>query len=674
VIANTMRRVAAALLTCTWGVAGGAAEEAASPPASVASAAAASAPGSVARARLPLEHFARLPLIADMALSPGGERFAALMNHGDDTLIVVRELVGRQPLRPVLKTDNRDFRFSWFRWVNNERLLVSVAYPSRHGWTEIAETRLVSIRRDGTGLVNLVRRDAFAPSDWFVQWQDQVIDWLPGDGQHVLMQLADDTSVDPHVFRVNVETGRRTVVHGAQADVHDWLTDAQHRVRVGVRQKDTAVQVQVRDPDSAAWRTAWSFDAFGTDVVWPLGFGTDPQRLYVRADHQGRLAVFEVDLGDPALPRKLLSSDASQDIRGDLLHDPKTGAAIGIGGQGRTRFWQPDAQTLLQAIDRALPQRRNQLLQFSADGSRYLLHSIGNGVPGQFLVGFRDKGELTPLAETHPQLLDRPLAQKQPLSVRARDGTLLPAVLTLPPGPARPGALPTVLMRADDPIARNGTVFDPLVLFLADRGYAVLQVGARGTLGLGAAHRNAAFKRWAEEAVDDLADALSWLVERGTADPARVCIVGGGDGGYAALMGAARAPRNYRCVVSFAGVSDLVELGERQRQFVHGRARFERTVGSLWDDRAQLEAHSPRRLAGRFEAPVLLVHGTADRLVPVTQSEGMADALKRAGKAHRFIRQEDGDHHLSHQAHRTQFFRELEAFLDAHIGPAVPAR
>ena len=673
-IANTMRRVAAALLTCIWGVAGGAAEEAASPPASVASAAAASAPGSVARSRLPLEHFARLPLIADAALSPDGERFAALMNHGDDTLIVVRELVGRQPLRPVLKTDNRDFRFSWFRWVNNERLLVSVAYPSRHGWTEIAETRLVSIRRDGTGLVNLVRRDAFAPSNWFVQWQDQVIDWLPGDGQHVLMQLADDTSVDPHVFRVNVETGRRTVVHGAQANVHDWLTDAQHRVRVGVRQKDTAVQVLVRDPDGAAWRTAWSFDAFGTDVVWPLGFGADPQRLYVRADHQGRLAVFEVDLGDPALPRKLLSSDASQDIRGVLLHDPKSGAAIGIGGQGRTRFWQPDAQTLLQAIDRALPQRRNQLLQFSADGSRYLLHSIGNGVPGQFLVGFRDKGELTPLAETYPQLLDRPLAQKQPLSIRARDGTLLPAVLTLPPGPARPGALPTVLMRADDPIARNGTVFDPMVLFLADRGYAVLQVGARGTLGLGAAHRNAAFKRWAEEAVDDLADALSWLVERGTADPARVCIVGGGDGGYAALMGAARAPRSYRCVVSFAGVSDLVELGERQRQFVHGRARFERTVGSLWDDRAQLEAHSPRRLAGRFEAPVLLVHGTADRLVPVTQSEGMADALKRAGKAHRFIRQEDGDHHLSHQAHRTQFFRELDAFLDAHIGPAVPAR
>jgi dienelactone hydrolase len=324
----------------------------------------------------------------------------------------------------------------------------------------------------------------------------------------------------------------------------------------------------------------------------------------VRADHQGRLAVFEVDLGDPALPRKLLSSDASQDIHGDLLHDPKTGAAIGIGARAA-----------------------------HASGSR-TRRTCCRPSTGPCRSGTTECCSSAPTAHAAA----RPAAAR-----RAADG-------------ADAGGRPD----------RAHTVFDPLVLFLADPGHAVLQVSARGTLGLGAAHRDAGLKRWGQEAVDDLADALSWLVERGTADPARVCIVGGGDGGCAALMSAARAPHNYRCVVSFAGVSDLFELGERQRQFVHGRAGFERTVGSLWDDRAQLEAHSPRRLAQRIEAPVLLV--------PVTQSEGMADALKRAGKAHRFIRQEDGDHHLSHQAHRTQFFRELEAFLDAHIGPAAPAR
>jgi dipeptidyl aminopeptidase/acylaminoacyl peptidase len=106
---------------------------------------------------------------------------------------------------------------------------------------------------------------------------------------------------------------------------------------------------------------------------------------------------------------------------------------------------------------------------------------------------------------------------------------------------------------------------------------------------------------------------------------------------------------------------------------VNGEAIFERQIGSLWDDSDQLKATSPRRLAEQIKAPVLLIHGTADLSVPFSQSETMASALKSAGKVHKFIRQDDGDHHLGHQAHRTQFFQELEAFLDAHIGASVPA-
>jgi dipeptidyl aminopeptidase/acylaminoacyl peptidase len=190
-------------------------------------------------------------------------------------------------------------------------------------------------------------------------------------------------------------------------------------------------------------------------------------------------------------------------------------------------------------------------------------------------------------------------------------------------------------------------------------------------LGLNTVHPDASLKRWGQDTQDDLADALQWLVDRGTADAARICVAGGGEGGFAALTAVTQTPRRYRCAVSFAGISDLVELGRRQRRFVNGQAVFERLVGSLWDDSDRLKAASPRRLAGQVEVPVLLVHGTADRNVPVTQSEGMADALKQAGKAHKFIKLDGGDHHLNHQAHRTQFFQELEAFLDTHIGPTA---
>jgi dipeptidyl aminopeptidase/acylaminoacyl peptidase len=177
----------------------------------------------------------------------------------------------------------------------------------------------------------------------------------------------------------------------------------------------------------------------------------------------------------------------------------------------------------------------------------------------------------------------------------------------------------------------------------------------------------AGLKRWGLEMQDDLTDSVAWLVKQGIADASRVCIVGASYGGYAALMGAAKTPELYRCAVSFAGVSDLLDLAAHERQFTHMEEVFARQVGSAWEDRGQLKATSPRRLADQVQAPVLLVHGTLDRSVPFEQSESMANALKRSGKKVRFVEQEDGDHHLSHQGHRTQFFEELERFLAEHL-------
>jgi dipeptidyl aminopeptidase/acylaminoacyl peptidase len=165
---------------------------------------------------------------------------------------------------------------------------------------------------------------------------------------------------------------------------------------------------------------------------------------------------------------------------------------------------------------------------------------------------------------------------------------------------------------------------------------------------------------------------VHWAVQRGTADPARVCIVGASYGGYAALMGGAKTPELYRCVVSLAGVSDLIALANFKAHYVNGADVFSKQVGSTWDDRQQLKDTSPRRLAAQFKAPVLLLHGSDDRLVPFEQSQDMADALKGAGKRVSLVKLEGGDHSLSFQSHRVQFYRELEGFLAANLGPAVP--
>jgi dipeptidyl aminopeptidase/acylaminoacyl peptidase len=175
------------------------------------------------------------------------------------------------------------------------------------------------------------------------------------------------------------------------------------------------------------------------------------------------------------------------------------------------------------------------------------------------------------------------------------------------------------------------------------------------------------------EMQDDLTDATQWLIRSGVADPRRIAIVGASYGGYAALMGAAKTPDLYRCAVSLAGVSDLLELARRFWNTPQRRTAFERQIGDPERDRDRLIATSPARLASRIQVPVLLLHGTEDGTVPFSQSEAMAQALRDAGKAYRLVPLPQGDHALSRNALRIIFLRELDGFLAEHLGNTAAA-
>lgn len=604
---------------------------------------------------LPTESFARLPQVSFASLSPDGTWFAALMNRGSATVAVARPVGGEQPPKALFEADNREFTLAWVRWVSDQRLLISVHYPDRRGFTDVVQTRLVAVDRDGGKLLRLTTPQPFIANGDGSQFQDQVIDWLPGDGHHVLMQASSSRAdISPSVFKVDIDSGEREVVHGRRFGVLRWMTDSAHRVRVGLRQQGTRFELLVTDRDGEHWRTAWQWELGDRAAVEPLGFGDDPDRLYIRADDGGHRAVFEVDLRDPALARKRMLAFPGRDATGTLLNEAVSGRALGLAagreGLAGDSFWAPDAQALAGAIDAALPGRANRLQQLSADGSRYLVFSSGNGMPGQFMVGDRARGEMSVLARQYPEIPARSTALKQRQRLAGGDGKAITAFLSLPPGASAAAPLPALVLIGGGPLGRDTADFDPLPAFLADRGYAVLQLpGSRP---------------------GDIAAAIDWMVKQGTADRARVCVVGSGYGGQAALLAATEVPAAIRCVVSLGGVTDLPAMASWRSHYVNGLAVFESEQG---DDRQRQKEASPSRLAARFQAPVLLFHGTDDRRVPYAQSQTMDEALGTAGKPHRLLTLQGGDHGLSFPDHRLLFYRELENFLGEQLQPGRPA-
>ncbi|MDM4764917.1 prolyl oligopeptidase family serine peptidase [Pelomonas sp. SE-A7] len=625
------------------------------------------------RQLLPLADFARRPMMEQLALSPDGKLIAAIVNDGARSLLVTRT-ADDGPVSVVLATDNLEFMINWLAWVNPTRLLVSLGfYTVREkgtvGQVEITESRLMAVDADGKNMINLVKpRGVMARGLKWAWHQDNVVDMLPDDHDHILMALpARDDMAEPSVFKVNVYTAERSTYAGMRSEVFDWLTDGQHRVRIGIGHTTQGERtVWACDIDGGNWRLLSKTAAFEAEALNPLGFGLDPQQLYVTAKFEGLDAVFTLDLGKEDAKPVLKLADDRYELSGSLIRD-KRGEAVGIRMRvftgGASFYWDPAFRDLQASLDASLPDQANALFSHDRAGQQFVVRSAGKGRPERFyLARFGDKPSLRLLADSYPELSEQALGKRLSFRMKARDGLPLHGYLTRPAGKlAEP--YPLVVLPHGGPQSADTAGFDSWAAFLADRGYLVLQLNFRGSTGYGQAHLEAGLRRWGLEMQEDLEDGVAELVRLGRADPKRVAIIGSSYGGYAALMGVIKTPALYRGAFAVAPVTDLVMLCDD----IVGMARKEvvrRQIGHARDDRARLEATSPCLHADRIQVPVVLVHGTVDRQVEYQYSVKMAAALKKAGKPHQFIKLDRGDHPLSHVPHRVQVLQAMERFLE----------
>lgn len=635
------------------------------------------------RKTMPLDAFVDGPLISSALLSPDGKRLAMIVNSGDKTQVITRDLA-TGALQAALQTDNLEYFVNWIRWKTNDRLLASLLYPTIRDLgmynrrVETLESRLIAINTDGSRTVNMVktRRDFGQQMKWSFA-QDQVIDFLPDDPDHVVMILpdGDQSRAGNAAFKVNIHTAERSLHQAPHENAYFVCTDAKHQVRVAMEGNgyNAATTLWVCDPDGSHWRKlAVNKGPFDENSISPMAFGLDPNILYVGARVNGLMAIHTMDLREeqPSLTLKL--ADPTLNLSA-LIRDPRgeiVGASASDSGTGSSRFyWDQGYKDLQEQIDLALPNRWNRVMDVSRNGGRYLISSTVPGLPGSLMVGSLTTGRLESLGSFYPDLDPQRIARKRPFSFKARDGFELHAFLTLPLG-SKPDNLPLVAFPHGGPQSHDTERFDEMVAFMADRGYAVLQVNFRGSTGYGWDYMKAGLRRAGLETQDDVTDGVKKLVADGVADPARLAIVGWSFGGYAALNGVVKDPELYRGAFAIAPVSNLIDAVSNWRSW-GGRESVRTQIGDARDDADQLRATSPVFHADRIRVPVVLVHGKLDRQAEFDQSVQMDAALTKAGKDHKFIAFDKGDHSLTHRPYRRKLYEELEAFLKSTLGPAA---
>jgi dipeptidyl aminopeptidase/acylaminoacyl peptidase len=615
---------------------------------------------------LPLEVFYKGELIEDIELSPDGTHLLALKNVGGDTVVMVLEIATGKVFYPT-KTDNKQFKFNWVTWANDDRLLMSLRFDSRmFNGVRYMQTRLLATDAKKPGkMITLVKPDDDA--DWISQFQDNVISYLPDDHEHILISVDREVPLHQTVYKANVYTGKLSRVKKHSHSVRSWYADRAGNVRIGEHYDDKKRKVTYKLLDSATnkWVVAWEYTVFDEPEINIAGFGNNPNELFIFADHEGRQALFKTDLSKPGYPRELVLSDPDYDVTGRLIYSSALKEVVGLyynDGNSKSIFWNKEYKAFQAGLDKAMPDTRNYIGSMSRDGRKYVVFTTNNTNPGTYLLGDRDTKSISYLATSYPDLTEDVLVEKESRSYKARDGLELEGFLSLPKTFAnKPTA--TIILPHGGPMSEDGKSFDLFSSFMANRGYVVFQPNFRGSSGYGHDFMMQAVGGYGLEMQDDLEDAVTYLVDQKIADPKKVCIVGASYGGYAALMGATKTPDLFQCAISFAGMSDLVRMRDSFRNFTNKNTARKQ----FGEDKAQLKETSPVRMAERVKIPILLIHGKDDTTVPVVQSRIMADALKEERKVHEYIELENGTHHLDYYPDRKQTFEAMENFLQKYL-------
>ncbi len=607
--------------------------------------------------RLPIEAYASLPEISYVKLSPDGMKIAALLNikvkNKIKTAVSIIDLSTGKETIPVL-TDNKKFILNALTWANNDLLLIAATYPESWSGTKITESRLLKYHLKTKKIGYVLSRHFLKRLKYIPQNQSKIIDILADEKNYILMEIAGHESAqEPSVVKISLGKGKTRYIQPAKKHIVNWVLDQQHRVRIGIYRKESNYIIY-QLTDKAKMKALWKFPAFSRKEVWPLGFGSDPDELYVKALKDDNMAIYKVNLKSPTL-EKILVAKSNHTIDKNLFFS---------GSVDRFNGWEKEYADIEKNLNKALPGKRNRIVSFSADKKRYIVYSTSSTSPGIFLLGDRKKNSLMKISEQYPALKSAYLYQKKRIEYRARDGLVINGYLTLPDNPEK-RKLATIIFPHGGPISFDDADFDYWTQFFVSRNYAVLQMNFRGSSGYGYEFMAAGLKGWGLAMQDDVEDATKWIINKGIADPKKICIVGGSYGGYAALMAAVKTPDLYQCAISIAGVSDLAYMVRMGRRF-NSYDVLKKQVG---EDREQLRKTSPVNFADEIKIPILLIHGNKDRVVNVIQSQKMRDALKKSHKKFQYIELENGDHHLNNNENRIKTFKAMAAFLRKYLHP-----
>jgi len=612
----------------------------------------AASPSAAPARRIPMRDFFRNPEQTAFQVSPDG-RYISWLGPWERRLnVFVRPAAGGEAVRVTSETARDIGGYFW----KGERIV----YVKDFGGDE--NFHVVTVGRTGGEPRDLTPGEKV---------KADVVDILEDDDEHLILShnRRDESVFD--VFRVNVATGLETLIAENPGNITSWGTDHDGKLRVAGTSDgvNTSLLYRASEDEEFVPIVTTSFK----EGVAPLFFTFDNQRLYVSSNRgRDKAAIFEFD---PATAKEGALLVESDEVDVDSMSYSRKRkvltAARWTTWKLQRKFFDAETEAMFRDVEAKLPGYEVSFTSADKAEEKFIVAATSDRTPGKRYLYDKTTRDLVLLADVTPWLPEGELVPMQPIEYTSRDGLAIHGYLTLPKGVEARG-LPVVVNVHGGPWHRDVWGFNPEVQFLANRGYAVLQVNFRGSTGYGRAFWEASFREWGRKMQDDVTDGVQWLIAQGIADPARVAIYGGSYGGYATLAGLAFTPDLYAAGIDYVGVSNLLTFMKAIPPYWKPMlAMLQEMVGDMEKDEAMLRAASPVFSADRIKAPLLIAQGAKDPRVVKSESDQMVAAMRERGVEVEYIVKDNEGHGFHNEENRFEFYEAMERFLAKHLGTAA---
>ncbi len=598
---------------------------------------------------IPMKDFFKNPEKRSFTISPNGDYLAFLKPYKNRMNIYVRK-IGNDKITRVTNSTERDI--PWYFWKGNNRLI----YINDSKGDE--NFRLYGVDKDGKNAKDLTP---------FEKVRVGIVDDLEENPNEMLIQMNKRNPKIFDVYRINVNTGKMKKIAENPGNITGWQTDHDGKLRIALTTDGVNTSILYRENEKDDFKKVMTTNF--KETLSPLFFTFDNKYIYASSNiGRDKAAIVKYDLANNK-ELEVIFKHPEVDVSG-LMYSKKREKITGVSyttWKREYKIFDEETKKIYNDLENKLKGYEIAVTRKNKNEDKLLVRTYSDKSLGAYYLYNVPTKELTKLVDISPWLNEKYMAEQKPITYKSRDGLTIHGYLTLPVG-VEPKNLPVVVHPHGGPWFRDTWGFNPEVQFLANRGYAVLQMNFRGSTGYGRKFWEISFKQWGKTMQDDISDGVEWLIKKGIANPKKIGIYGGSYGGYATLAGLTFTPNLYACGVDYVGVSNLFTFLKTIPPYWKPYLdMLHAMVGDPKKDSLLLYEASPVFHVDNIKAPLFIAQGKNDPRVNKDESDQMVKALKAKGIDVPYMVKDNEGHGFHNEENRFDFYGAMEKFFAKYL-------